>query len=180
VIEGLSFLPPEALRSIATNGQLSRNVLDPVLERQRRASPAGTTRLVHALITHSQELASHFSGQHVLKKLYDYVGVAEKEAIASTLSRAKDALGRTKEGRSSLQHVLADVYVVDPKAWRAQVLKQAFASAMLEELETELTQTPGAAGDINIDTGADRKRKRKRRRSDAPGKSSSAVEPEKL
>lgn len=164
VVHALSLFPREGLLQLATSGQLSRLLLDPVLDRQTTVAPAAkdTDRLVHAIVGLSADLAAHFTGQHVLRKAFDFASVDVKELIATNLAAASDRLSKSKEGRNTMAHVKVEDYRRSPKDWRAQVVRAARAAELLQALDTN-----DGDGGLNLEDGVDgadgKRRKRKRR-----------------
>lgn len=137
VLKGLSFLSKEHLLSIATSPQLSKLILDSIYDVSNAARVRSTDglRLTHTIISISVELATHFIGQHVLRRLFERVGEVEKELIAQRIVGEREKIGRSKEGRNSLREVQADLLSSDPKEWRTVMKRRVRAEQVVEELK---------------------------------------------
>lgn len=159
----LSFASKDALLYIATHGQLSKLVLDTLFEMADKTSPT-FLRLAHSFVVIAADVASHFVGQHVFKKLFDGLQGKEKELIVSRLVAEKDRLGRSKEGRASLQHVGAEVFAQDVKEWRKSLLRKEKAGAIMSMLDAvpNLGTTLETGDEVGVEGNGKRKRKRKR------------------
>lgn len=144
VAQAVFLLPLGTLQHVATSGPLSRAVLDTVLDLyvgaepsdlKAKAKPSDASLLLTNLSTLSADLADHFIGQHVLKRVFDKGSAGDKECIVTALDSAKEKLGRTKEGRNSLRITQAELFARKPDEWRALLRKQSAALDMLKEIE---------------------------------------------
>ena len=105
LLAAFSALPTEVLLHVATNGQISRAILDIFFV--HNADADNTSKLVNALSSLATQLACHYVGQHILRQTFDIADIKVKENIVTSLIADKDRLNRTKEGRNSLQMVIA-------------------------------------------------------------------------
>ena len=96
----------------------------------------------------SVDLADHFIGQHILKRVFDKSDVKNKESIVSALHEAKDQLSKTKEGRNSLQNVQAELFARKPDEWRALLNKHSAALHMLREIEGSTSRGNMSSGSV--------------------------------
>ena len=83
VFHAVSKLPIDALMVLATSGAMSKAVLDSFFE--NCSNRQLVKKLVEALLPKVLELASHFIGQHILKKIYESSSSKEKERIVKCL-----------------------------------------------------------------------------------------------
>ena len=168
VVHALSLLSRDALLQLSTSGQMSRLILDPLFDGKtcQPSLPKDMGRLLHAIISISADLAKHFAGQHIIRKVYDFAPNAEKELLASQLAQDYDRLIKSKEGRNSLQHMKVEIYRRDPKEWKAQLVKAVRAAELMRDLESTSAANNDKEPAETIDEGfkESRKRKRKHRR----------------
>jgi hypothetical protein len=181
-------LPSEVLLAIATNGSLSRVILDPLLDESSSLLDESVMRsLVQWMLPGIPEIANHYVGQHIFRKLYQKSASMElKESIVKAVNGARDKLAQSKVGRASLALVHADFYHRKPEEWKQQIIKQQKASTILLELN-QVASTSTGTGSLKADewtaeddpSNAKRKRKRKRpTKKSGPGQETSTVDAE--
>lgn len=127
----MTLLSVPALKVIATSGPMSKAVLDVFF-----AEFSNTTEFKQVgmnLANTGVELAYHFVGQHVVKKIYEASDLRGKEKWVQMLSNAKPVLTKTKEGRNAMHYMNVELYDRDAADWRSSIKKQLKASAMLSE-----------------------------------------------
>ena len=130
-------LPLGTLKYVATSGPLSRAVLDTALDLYKgdNTDSSNVSVLLTNLSALTVDLADHFIGQHVLKRVFDKGSAQNKESIVSALDAAKDQMSRSKEGRNSLRITQAELFARKPDEWRALLRKKDAAVSMLRELD---------------------------------------------
>lgn len=178
-------LPAESLLRLCCHGSLSRSVLDPMFDEADKASGEGPVAkslgaMSRTLQEKLVEVATHFIGHHVLRRLFGCVGVQNQEQLAKSLAQHQDRLSAGKEGRATLKTVQAELLQRDEKGWRQWIVRQRRARDMFDEIVGTSAGTPlgglgkkEAAGDDDVDgaeegeeegrqeKGGARKRKRK-------------------
>eukprot|EP01033_Poteriospumella_lacustris_P008278 gene8278-5969_t len=225
-------LDAAALKLVSTTGNLSRSVFDTYLRvyAPAPAAPAAPTAAAEAeppvapvdgelpslaqqaqmtkqlsatLVGLAAELAGHFVGQHIVRRIFDASDIRGRERWVQVLSAPAvlAALQRTKEGRGSLQLVQAEAYVRDAAEWRNAMKKQMRAAELFKDLLGDAPAAPAekkkgakedgprgkedaaaAADDEDGDDDGDEaaadaaggKRKRKRKRPNQKAKASTA------
>jgi len=130
----VSRLPGQILFNMATSGPISRAILDPLFENSTTSSLAIST-ITTAITPYIGELANHFVGQHIIRRIFEKADSKAKEKLVKAIDANKDQLNKSKEGRSSLRVVQAELYSRKPDEWRQLMNKQAHASQMLLDLE---------------------------------------------
>lgn len=148
-----------ALKVVSTTGNMSKSLFDTYLqffapssnsdtEAAPQSSVAGaelpsvsqqaqmTKQLSVALSQLAAELAGHFVGQHIVKRVFELSDIRGKERWVQVLSAPVVMAGlmRTKEGRNSLQLVQAEAYQRDSGEWRNMMKKQMKASELFKDL----------------------------------------------
>jgi uncharacterized membrane-anchored protein YhcB (DUF1043 family) len=169
----ISHLPGQILFNIATSGPISRAILDPIYENSSVSSTL-ITSITNSLIPYVGELAYHFVGQHIIRRTFEKADLRAKEKIVKAIDASKEQLNKSKEGRSSLRVVNAELFARQPDEWRQLINKQVHASQMLLDLDavTESSKKKKAGQDENDDNednndeenDTEKKRKRKRKR----------------
>ncbi len=133
VAAALVLLPAELLLHICLSGPLSRAIVDTFLDTVPALS-------IHAFLVaiqpHLVQLASHFLGQHIVRRAFESASPDDKHLIASTIASEKDSLKRSKEGRATVLMCNADLLHRDPAEWSRSVKRQARGSQILAELTT--------------------------------------------
>jgi hypothetical protein len=181
VAQAVFMLPLGTLQHVATSGPLSRAVLDTALDlyvgtdsadpkdkdkdkdkSKGKEIPNNAAQLLTNLSSLSADLADHFIGQHVLKRVFDKGSAGDKECIVTALDGAKEKLGRTKEGRNSLRITQAELFARKPDEWRALLRKQSAALDMLKEIEggntgaRQVSSSSGVGGSRQRPVGFDK------------------------
>jgi len=102
--------------------------------------------------------------------VYSKSSLKDKEMIAETLLRYKEALIRSKEGKNTMKLVELESYERNPEDWKKGILRKEKASAMLSELTDIKNDPPAQIGDSE-NAGEDQadihqlNKKRRRKRS---------------
>lgn len=147
-------LPANILLAIATSGPISRLILDNVIDSQNSVMVSALlTSLTPVLI----DIATHFIGQHIFRKLFFRCDLSWKEKIVKAMIHVKETLQLSKEGRASYSICQCDIYIRKPIEWRQLVNKQEKASALMEELEH--VNKPRTAAPSTSDESNKKKRK---------------------
>lgn len=117
----LTLLSVPALHNIAITGALAKAILDVFFE----LFPGNVDlKLVgQKLASSACNLAVHFAGQHVLRKAFEASDLRGKEKWVTVLVAEKERLARSKEGRSALQIVRAELFERSAQDWRAAMKK---------------------------------------------------------
>ncbi|RYH17589.1 hypothetical protein EON65_28385 [archaeon] len=153
-------LSTDALRHVGTTGALSKAIFDVFLD---SSSEAESKQLGQKLVSIAYDLAAHYAGQHVLRRVYQSSDLRGREKWVSTLLTRKEDLVKSKEGRNALHAMSADLFERDTNSWRAEVKKlmkeqQKEQEAKKRERELEVGEKGGD------DEGGEGRRKRKRKR----------------
>ncbi len=125
-------LSKEAMKVIATSGPMSKAILDTFFVTFANSQELKAIGL--CLVTIGVELAHHFVGQHVVRKVYEFSDLRGKEKWVTLVSNEKQLLGKSKEGRNTLQYMNSELFSRDAAEWRSAVKKQMKASSLFADI----------------------------------------------
>ena len=139
VSKAFSMVSSETLLYIAKNGQLSKVMFDIFFK--LHAKSGEFKAISQTLVACGIELATHFVGQHIVRQAFEFSDLRGKEKWAMVLSKDRDQLIKTKEGRSSLNLVNAEQYLRDATEWRSVTKKNMKAANILQDIMTTKEHT---------------------------------------
>lgn len=146
VAKVITSLSKEALKVIATSGPMSKAILDTFFVTFANSQELKTIGL--CLVTIGVELAYHFVGQHVVRKVYEFSDLRGKEKWVTLVSNEKLLLGKSKEGRNTMQFMNVELFTRDPAEWRSAVKKQMKASSLFADLTNNTASSASSSAAV--------------------------------
>eukprot|EP01041_Mallomonas_annulata_P003921 gene3921-7818_t len=140
VMSAICSLSAASLFALIRSGPMSRAVMDVVFDdihglgRQDETLPL-LEKFIGTLLPRLSELAVHFVGHHVLRRIFLACGAVHRKQMARALLESKDKLQVSREGRNSLQTVQAELLAKDEGGWTAWAHRQRKGVQMLAELD---------------------------------------------
>lgn len=150
-------LSPESLKTISCSGQLSKAIIDILIDKSNLDS---IHTLMEALKSSIFTISCHFAGQHVFRKLFKKCNNKDKETLVQVLNENIEKLKTLKEGRNLMEFIQLDLYSSKPEEWRHSMN---LLSGRFEKGKKPIESSDSRADDGNDNSDLN-KRKRKRKR----------------
>lgn len=133
-------LPHETLLNISCSGPMSRSVLDVFFESKSNGRERSIF-LTSFLMPNLKMVCSHAIAHHTLRKCFESASSIDKERVveAIVVPSFYETIAHSREGKAVVRFTQCDLYARNISEWKALIVRQKKAQAMLVELENVTT-----------------------------------------
>jgi hypothetical protein len=129
-------LPHETLLNIACSGPISRSILDVFFESKSNGRERSIF-LTSFLMPNLKTVCAHAIAHHTLRKCFESASSVDKERVAEAVVVPSfyETIAHTREGKAVIRFTQCDLYARNISEWKALIVRQKKAQAMLAEME---------------------------------------------